>query len=87
MHKEIGGEDGGTVTDNREQLALHMAGFIGTHNHIGLHPWRLRTDGEQLSAMEEIVVVDGWQIFQAGEDVRYDTFHAAKILFFLDIMT
>lgn len=79
MHKEVGWEDRGAVTYNGEQLAQHTPRFIGTHNHMRLHPWGLRTHGEQLPAMEEIDIAHGWQFFQLAKDGRCDTFHAAKI--------
>ena len=38
MHEEERREDGGTVSDQGQQLAQGLAGIVGTDCHIGLHP-------------------------------------------------
>lgn len=64
-----------------------MFGIIGTHHHVRFHPRCFRTYGEQLPAMEEIDVANGRQVFLMGVYGGSDSFHAAKIQYFSDIMT
>ena len=80
LDKHEGWQEGCAVTDHRQQVTQYTSVFIGADRHVGLHPWGSGTDGEQLSAMEEIAFVQWRQLLCTRINMCLYSFHATNIL-------